>query len=269
MPTTLDALRRDIDRIDNALHDLLMERAALAEKVSAAKALTAPPPHPDDLPPSLLRPAREMSILKRLLGRHHGPFPKASVVRLWREIIAAMLSLEAPLTVAVLRDAASLEIARDHYGAYTPTLPLDNAEAVIEAVRIGVATVGILPLPGTAERWWQSLAAIREGRPSVVSRVPVLGPGEGRGGGVEALSIARIPPEATGDDYTLLVVEGDLPASLRESLLLESEGLESEGHKRHLYQFPGFIAAHDPRVSDPRFTVLGSYADPKSLKVLL
>lgn len=259
MPTPLDALRRDIDRIDNALHDLLMERAALAEKVSAAKALTAPPRLPDDLPPSHLRPAREMSILKRLLGRHRGPFPKSSVVRLWREIIAAMLSLEAPLTVAVLRDAAFLEIARDQYGAYTPILRQDSAEAVIDAVRTGAATVGILPLPGASERWWRALAAIKAGRPSVVSRVPVLGPGDGRGGGVEALSIARIPPEATGDDYTLLVVDGDLPASLPQALLLDSD---EQG--RHLYQVPGFIT-----VNDPRITVLGSYADPKSLKALL
>ena len=38
-PRSLDELRREIDRIDDAIHDLLMERTAVVEEVGQAKAL--------------------------------------------------------------------------------------------------------------------------------------------------------------------------------------------------------------------------------------
>ena len=36
-----------------------------------------------------LRPGREAMVLRRLLGRHSGPFPRGALVRLWREIMGA------------------------------------------------------------------------------------------------------------------------------------------------------------------------------------
>ena len=42
---TLDALRREIDQIDDSIHDLLMQRAAVVERVGAAKRGTARPPY--------------------------------------------------------------------------------------------------------------------------------------------------------------------------------------------------------------------------------
>lgn len=71
---TLQSLRRQIDRIDDQLHDLIMARAALVEQVAAAK--------PDSGVP--LRPGREAEILRRLIARHAGRFPKGALVRIWR-----------------------------------------------------------------------------------------------------------------------------------------------------------------------------------------
>ena len=56
----LPALRAELDRIDNTIHDLLMQRAGVVEYVARSGK------------PAAFRPGREASIIRRLLGRHHG-----------------------------------------------------------------------------------------------------------------------------------------------------------------------------------------------------
>jgi chorismate mutase-like protein len=74
---SLADLRREIDRIDDALHDLIMRRAELTAGVAASKPGGS----------GTVRPAREAAILRRLVARHKGSFPRAIVARIWREII--------------------------------------------------------------------------------------------------------------------------------------------------------------------------------------
>ena len=78
-PPSLEELRREIDEIDDAIHDLLMRRAQVVEQIGIAK-------RPDN---QIFRPGREAIILRRLAARHTGAFPIAVVVRIWREMIAA------------------------------------------------------------------------------------------------------------------------------------------------------------------------------------
>jgi chorismate mutase/prephenate dehydratase len=70
----LPALRAELDRLDDAVHDLLMRRAEVVQQVGALGVKGAVP----------LRPGREASIVRRLLARHRGAFPAAGIVRLWR-----------------------------------------------------------------------------------------------------------------------------------------------------------------------------------------
>lgn len=274
----LDDLRRAIDRIDNSILDLLIERAAMAEQVAAAKTAGTAPGTPA---PAFIRPGREMSILKRLLSRHRGHFPKTTVIRIWREIFAAMLSLESPLKIAVFmpaRGAGFLELARDQFGAYTPTLPLTSATAVVQAVADGTATAGVVPLPRPEDdaRWWPRLASPRAGTPFVVSRVPVLGPGSGRGDGVEALSIAGVAPDPTGRDRSLLIVEAPettprlsvksaiLHAGFTAAEIIDSTEADSS-HRQYLIEIAEFVAVNDHRLTHlpfTRATVIGGYAVP-------
>src|SRR3978361_2219874 len=72
----LPALRAELDRIDNTIHDLLMRRAEVVEHVARSGK------------PAALRPGREASILRRLVGRHQGALPAVSVTRIWRELLA-------------------------------------------------------------------------------------------------------------------------------------------------------------------------------------
>lgn len=277
---TLDELRREIDRIDDAIHDLIMQRAEVVGRVGLLKRSRSG---------SLIRPAREAEIVRRLTQRHKGEIKKAVIVRMWRELISAMLAIEGPQAVAVYqpaRGAGYLELARDHYGAYTPMIPVATPVQVVHEIAGGRATVGILPMPDGPEDgdepWWVSLAGDRPQMPKVIARLPFCGPGPGRGEDIEAFAIARVPNEPTGYDRSWLSLESQADASrTRLRSVLASAGLEAtailasrarDESWLHLVEISGHIAAGDRRLarvveqSDlvERAVVVGGYAVPLS-----
>ncbi len=210
MPTvdaTIDDLRRQIDEIDRSLHDLLMRRCDVAAQIGALKNDGGSRPAG-----GFFRPAREAAVLRRLVERHHGALPKATVVRMWREIMAALLRLQGPFAVAVLAPAnrpVLWDVARDHFGSLTPATAQDTIGQVLRAVIDGEATVGVLPLPQEDDRepWWPQLLSSDASQPRVLARLPFGAGGASRGGAAEALVIGRVAQEETGRDRSLCVDE--------------------------------------------------------------
>ena len=92
---TLDALRAEIDAIDDQLHGLIMQRAQVALSIGALKNSHGPEA-------GFMRPSREARLLRRLAAKEDGPLPKAVVIRLWREIIAGVLRLQGPFSAGRL-----------------------------------------------------------------------------------------------------------------------------------------------------------------------
>jgi chorismate mutase len=77
---SLADLRRDIDRIDEAMHGLLIERGQIIDRLIAVKK--------SQESGSAFRPAREADMMRRLVQRHHGSLPLDTVESIWRVIIA-------------------------------------------------------------------------------------------------------------------------------------------------------------------------------------
>src|SRR4029079_7181147 len=67
LPPTLADLRREIDRIDESMHRLLMERGEIIDTLIATKKTAESG--------SAFRPAREADMMKRLVERHKGLLP--------------------------------------------------------------------------------------------------------------------------------------------------------------------------------------------------
>ena len=246
----LDSLRRQIDGIDDALHDLLMERAAVSDQVRATK---------QGARAVLFRPGREAAILKRLLARHDGPLPPDAVVQVWREIIAASTRLQGPFRVAIYAPSGAghaLDLARAHFGVLTPLLPMSSVGPVLAALADGHAQVGLLPLPEETpgEPWWRGFGAAAGDALSIIARLPFaatsLQPA--------ALVVGPQAFEATGEDRGYLVVETDKEISrARLSAALEAAGLKPLG-------FPAEVRVADGR-GRARATLLvetDSYAGP-------
>ena len=66
----IDDLRRQIDEIDTRLHDLLMRRSSVVAEIGTLKGSNGN---------GYFRPGREAAILRRLVERHQGSLPKATV----------------------------------------------------------------------------------------------------------------------------------------------------------------------------------------------
>jgi chorismate mutase/prephenate dehydratase len=278
---SLEQLRREIDRIDDSIHDLLMQRSSVVERIAAAKPTGR----------VTLRPGREASILRRLLARHQGGFPKMALIRIWRELMGALVGLQGPFSVAVHatgRSTASIELARNHFGTVAPLHAYRSAGQVVRAVADGHAAVGVVPLtPGTeaadeAEPWWASLTVGSGEPPRVVARLPFAGtlPVKGSPDPLQALVIACRDHDETGDDRTVLVLETG-PEVSRDRLraVLSAGGLEPAelfaiyrhgGVWLHLVEILGHVAAADSRLAmlvapkDPisHVSVIGGYATP-------
>ncbi len=272
---TLAELRREIDEIDTALHDLILRRGDLVELIREVKSRDAI---------ANIRPGREAQILRRLRDRHRGRFPLGAVMRIWREIIASITRMEMPeysIAVYVTADRQSCwDLARDQFGSRTPMTAHGNPRDVVAEVWSGKATVGVVPCPTEdhPDSWWAGLCA--PGAPQIIYRLPFFSRGNARGGTddvPDALALARIEPEATGDDRSLLVLEtaealsrsalGDLlrGVELMPRLLVS----HNEGTWFHFAEIEGFLARDDARFARleahspvQRASIIGNYAVP-------
>jgi len=255
----LDRLRREIDRIDDALHDLLIERAEVVQRVGTLKGRTGAP---------VFRPGREARILRRLTARRAGQMPPEVVVRIWREIISALIRLEGPFTVAVYAPAgvsAYRDLAQDHFGTLTPTLDYGSAGQVVSAVIQRQAAVGVLPVPTELtsagdEAWWRNLGGEEGKSPRIVGRLPFGERGPARRLDRDALMIGLTAQEDTGDDRSYLLIDTDEETSrARLKDVLEACGIAVLGIDAraggpgaaswsHLAEIEGFVSPGDPRL---------------------
>ncbi len=233
----LAALRAEIDTLDDAIHDLLMRRVEVVARLAASRAKGNGP---------AIRPGREAVILRRLLSRHAGPLPRAALVRLWRELLGATTSLQAPLTVAACLPEAGIEVLRAHLGmAAEVTREADDA-AVLAACEAGRTALAALAPAG---RWWRTHYPSRL---YVTARLPFFGTGPA------VFLLSPTPPDPSGDDRSLV------RAPLRALPGLAAAGLQPAELAREddlaLLELPGVLAAGDARLASLGATVLGSYA---------
>jgi len=277
LPTLAD-LRRRIDELDDALHDVLMARAAVVETVARLKEREATPP---------LRPGREAQIIRRLLARHRGAFPKPTLVRLWRELLAGTIAVQTELKLAVHmpEDAAGLwDLARDHYGSHTSLTGFRTPREVLGALRDGRASLGVVPVPNQDERepWWRFLGGSDAPVLRIVARLPFGARGSARGDR-DAFIVGAIEPEESGEDRSVFLLEIDDELSrARLVAALSGVGLQptvlaaperDAGDPNFVVEFDGWMSADDARFEDAQTSLggkalrvlwLGAYARPLS-----
>ena len=246
-PPDILALRAEIDALDDAMHDLLMRRAGVVATLAASRAKGQGP---------ALRPGREAVILRRLLARHAGPLPRAALVRLWRELLAATTTMQGALSIAACLDAPEMEVLRQHFSLAAPIRPMADAVAVLAAMAKGEASLAALPWPhagvgGGAGRWWTWLDPSRA---FVTASLPFFGPAAS-----PVMVLSPTPPDPSGDDRTLLRLPASGAAAALQAMgfaplsILFAEGLA-------LAELRGFWM-EDPRLHKIG-TPLGAFAVP-------
>jgi chorismate mutase len=166
---SLADLRREIDRIDEAMHALLMERGEIIDRLIAIKQTQESG--------SAFRPAREAEMMRRLVDRHAGILPLDTAESIWRVIISTFTYVQAPFSVHAdlsAGEAAMRDSARFHFGFTVPFVPHMGAASVVAAVSDSKGDLGLVPAfaaPG-AGAWWSALEF--DAAPKIIARLPFV-----------------------------------------------------------------------------------------------
>jgi chorismate mutase len=173
----LEALRREIDAIDDAMIQLVEKRVSAAQKVAELKR------HDKDSR-LRLRPAREAAVIDRMVAQSTVSSERA-VRHIWREIMASCLDLQVhtELWLHATRHPAELaDAARRRFGCPSSMSLSDTPDHALEAARTREA-IAVIEI-GEGSDWWTSLAD----EPAVAA-FDVLRTGDGKPVGI---AVARI-----------------------------------------------------------------------------
>ena len=187
---SLAELRDEIDRLDEAMHTLLMERGQIIERLVAVKKTQETG--------SAFRPAREADMMRRLVRRHRGILPLDTVESIWRVIIATFTYVQAPFSAHTdlsAGDALMRNSARFHFGFTVPLVPHVGAASVVEAVTESKGDLGLVPAFAIAGAgpWWTALEF--ETAPKIIARLPFVERAD-HPAGLPVFVISRVAPEA-------------------------------------------------------------------------
>jgi chorismate mutase len=168
--SSLGDLRKEIDRIDEAMHQLLMERGEIIDRLIAVK-------KSQKNGGSAFRPAREAEMMRRLVKRHKGILPLDTVESIWRVIIATFTYVQAPFSVHAdlsAGDALMRDSARFHFGFTVPFVPHMGAAGVVAAVSESKGDLGLVPAIAVAGAgaWWSALEF--DTAPKIIARLPFV-----------------------------------------------------------------------------------------------
>lgn len=210
---TLADLRVDIDRIDAAMHELLMERGRIIDRLIAVKARQGGG--------SAFRPGREAAMMRGLVERHRGLLPVDTVESIWRIIISTFTYVQANYSVHAddcAGDAAMRDSVRFHFGFTVPYLTHHGARGVIEAVARSCGDLGMVRVDaGTAAgAWWGALTD--PSAPKIIARLPFVERPD-HPAGLPVFLVAQPLAEAAARDLTIWSLSldrwsGGLPAAL-------------------------------------------------------
>ena len=243
-PPALADLRAEIDRIDEAMHRLLMERGDIIDRLIAVKKTSETG--------SAFRPGREAAMMRALAARHAGLLPLDTAEGIWRVIIATFTYVQAPFAVHADvsgGDAPMRDTARFHFGFSVPYRPHESAAAVIAAVAAARGDLGIFRLDQgvSAGAWWRDLVGDR--RPKVIARLPFI-ERPGHPAGTPVFVVSKPLADAAVRDVVLYAASFERWGRKEQSAVaaLGCEVIASAGSSRGLSVLlaaPGSVPAGD------------------------
>jgi len=196
----IETIRRDIDRVDNALLELIAERLELSAQVRKAKSGMR-----------VWRPSREDSHVRQLAAEARST--SASLVStIWAELMSASLAAQGPMRLHVALEGDVLSnwsLVRDRFGAALDVNTYPTTSAALAGCYAEEEGVAVLPSPAPPEsgmmNWWTAL-----GPGGAMEGMHILAglPRTGRDDWPQAVAVATADVLPSGADQTLLCVIG-------------------------------------------------------------
>ncbi len=135
----LDALRAEIDGLDERILELLNQRAEVVIAVGQAKIASGA---------ATYVPNREREVLDRLIAKNEGPLADRTIQAIYRELMSGSLSLERQPRIAYLGPAGSFShlAATRKFGSSVEQVALGTISAIFDEIERGRAELGIVPI---------------------------------------------------------------------------------------------------------------------------
>jgi chorismate mutase / prephenate dehydratase len=198
----LDALRRELDEVDNGLLTLLAKRVSITAQVKSFKQVTSKDQG------SSLRPAREAQIHRRILqaakAQHVDP---ALALRLWRAILTDSSLTQTPITMHVSKRLSQTLGHRLRLREHFPAMPVEEWRDETQALTQVNISPGDICVVETESPWIEACVMGKAGTAQIIGALPVIKDDVMP----NLLIFGNAPAEATGHDETLLITEGNLP----------------------------------------------------------
>lgn len=140
----LERLRKEINRLDREILDLLSNRAKISLEVGQIKSSTSD---------CVFKPFREKDVLEQLLKDNPGVLPEDHLRAIYREIFSSSRSLQRPQRVAYLGPEGTFSyFAGLHYLGHSAQFePANGLEEVFSSVRKKNTDLGIIPLENSLQ----------------------------------------------------------------------------------------------------------------------
>jgi chorismate mutase len=250
----LAELRAEIDRIDEAMHRLLMERGEIIETLIKVKGTSDSG--------QAFRPGREADMMRRLAGRHHGILPLDTAESIWRVIIATFTYVQANYTVHADisgGDTPVRDSARFHFGFTPPLLSYAGPDRVIAAVAKSKGDLGVVRAEGhvAVGAWWRALED--PDAPKIIARLPFI-ERQDHPAGMPVFVLARPLKEAAMRDIVLFSCLSDETVITRAEGTILDAAPDAEGRTTFLAAVDGTKAAAFAKALRANATEVGSHA---------
>ena len=268
----LAELRKRIDEIDISIQSLVSERAECAAKVAEAKQAMGDTGH-------FYRPEREAQVLRAVMQRNTGPLSDESMAGLFREIMAACLALEKPLTVAFLGPEGTYTHAAavKHFGNLIEPQSVSSIEEVFRLVDAEGANFGVVPVENSTEGVVNhTLDLLMNSQLSISCEVELRIRHNLISKEHDLASIERVYSHQQALAQCRLWLDRNLPHAERIAVNSNAEGVLIARDHEHSAAIAGAMAAElydmpilSPDIEDEphnttRFVVIGKYQAPPS-----
>lgn len=141
---TIQAIRWNLDQVDEQLVALLNQRAELARRIGALKEAS------DSI---TFVPARERAVLDHVSTVGAGPLPPEAIRGIFQQVIASCRNLEQPVKVAYFGPPFTFThyAAQMRFGVTSVLLPADTIAEVIDMVSHNKVNYGVVPIENSTE----------------------------------------------------------------------------------------------------------------------
>jgi chorismate mutase/prephenate dehydratase len=140
----LEEIRKNIDKVDNQLLQLLNERMQYVKEVGELKRQTKT---------GIYRPEREKEIINRLIAANKGLLSEPAIEAIFLQVFATARNYELPEKVAYMGPEGSFthQAAESRFGIMSEYIMLPTIKSVFEAVDTSRAKFGVIPIENNQE----------------------------------------------------------------------------------------------------------------------